>query len=151
MSLSCIIFSIVFCCDVCEVCQPALGLNRRTSHTSIYLFILFYCDMCEVCRLAPGVRRWVSHTMYVILLLYKLWCVWGLPTCSWAASVGLSCIIFVIVLCCDVCGVSCVGVPFIHNFVIVYIVVCVRSADLLLGYVGGLSHIILLFWCLIVF
>ena len=189
VGVSCIIF---ICCEVCEVRRPAPGWYRWVSHAS-YCFVVvcvrstdllmgcvggslthrlihcIWCDVCEVYRPAPGLCRRASHASSRML-----WCVWGLPTYSWAASLGLS---RIILFCCGVCGVSadllmgCVGGSLKHHlisFIVLMccvwglptcswltsvglscifsiVVVCVTSTDLLLGCVGGslISHILL--------
>ena len=88
-----------------------------------------------------------------------------MPTCSWVASVGLSCIIWYVMVCDEVCRpapglcrwvslsvalfyfvVVCVwGLPIcswvmsvdLSRIYPILFLMCVGSTDLLLGYVGG--------------
>ena len=136
-------------CAVCEVYRRAsvfTSVGLDTSHASSYLLwgvrspptcswsvsvglsriISFCCGVCEVYRFARGLCRWISQASSNSL--YLMWCVWGVPTCSWFTSVGLSCIFLIIVM-------------------------CVRSTDMLLGCVGGsfISHILLFsYFCFVV-
>ena len=224
---------LIYCiwCDVCEVCRPAPGLRRWTSHASsgmlwcvmrsadlllgcvggslslcriisfccghisgslmhylhihVFVLLLMYCvwgppacswavsvglshillccGVCEVYRFARGLCRWISHASSH--LLYLMWCVWGVPTCSWVASVDLSCIIWYVMVCNEVCRPApglCrwVSLSLSHYLILLWCVwglpicswvmsvdlsriypilflMCVGSTDLLLGYVGG--------------
>ena len=81
----------------------------------------------------------------IISLLYLLWCVWGLPTCTCHCVGGPLMHHFI---CCEVHRPApgrCRWVSHIYCFV----VVCVRSTDLPVGCVGGslMHRLIYCIWC----
>ena len=75
-------------------CSWAVSVGLSLS-LSLCRIISFCCGVCGVCRSAHGLCRWISHAF----ILFCFWCVWGLPTCSWVTSVGLSCIVLIFMVC----------------------------------------------------
>ena len=161
VDLSCIIYTYMYLCYYWCTCvwgPPACSwaVSVDLSH------ILLCCGVCEVYRFARGLCRWISHASSH--LLYLMWCVWGVPTCSWVASVGLSCIIWYVMVGDEVCrpapGLCRWSLSLSHYLILLWCVwglpicswvmsvdlsriypilflMCVGSTDLLLGYVGG--------------
>ena len=103
-------------------------------------------------RSANLLLGYVGGSLILLCIIFHyhilLWCVWALPTCSWG-YVGVSLMRhFIIVYYCGVCevcrlalGVMSVGL----SYIVLFIVMCVRSADLLLGCVGGFLTLLIVF------
>ena len=112
------------CYGVWWGCRPAPGLCRWVSLSvaCFYISSKFHMDYgsnMNFLVISKPSKVWnlllgcVGGSLSLSHYLSLLWCVWGLPNCSWVMSVDLSRIYPILFL------------------------MCVGSTDLLLGYVGG--------------
>ena len=139
---------LIYCiwCDVCEVCRPAPGLHRWASHASSGML---WCVMRSADLLLGCVGESLSLSHYLILL----WCVWGLPICSWVMSVDLSRIYPILFLMCvgstDL-PLDYVGGPLMHHLNFYGVCEVYQPAPGLCRWVSHFSHFNIWIFCFVV-
>ena len=155
--------ALLWCVWGLPICPWAVSVDL----SCIVSFIVFDV-MCVRC--ADLLLGCVGGPLMHHLVCYGVW--WGLPTCSWAVSVGLS-LCRIISFCCGHISGSLMHYLHIHCICVIidvlvceahrpapgrcrwvshiycFAVVCVRSTDLPVGCVGGslMHRLIYCIWC----